>query len=548
MPANRLNRDQFASVLQNAAAAITVQDAAGALIYANQAAADLTGFPDPDALLSASPEERRGRFQVFDDKGEAVASGRWPAQLVRDLQRPQQTILRYGRDGDPADRWSISKATPVFDDAGKLLYVITATQDITDVMQGEERLRLLADASELLASSLDFDETLAKVAHLAVPRFADWAAVDLLEQGGSIRRLAMAGTERLSAERARDLHTRYSSRLDTVFGPERVIQTGVPILLPDLSPEMVRDAQLDEESLELLREIGLCSVIVVPLRARGRVLGAITFMAAESGRHYVRADLTLATELANHAALAVDNARLYEEAREAVDARDRVLSSVSHDLRTPLTTIRGMTQVLLRRVDRSSQLSSPQVLDRLSLLDRSAAQMSVLIDDILDLARLKAGRPLDLNRERLDLSELITQTLDRMRDEGSEPRIALEAEGGELSGEWDPRRLERVLRSMLAHVAKCNPRASALTVQIRRTTGNGQEARAEVLTLAEADTLNASEGADRSIRAQDATSRYITSDIDLEGARKIVEQHGGALAVEGREGQPVSIRMLLPLG
>src|SRR5207248_5955234 len=126
-------------------------------------------------------------------------------------------------------------------------------------------------------------------------------------------------------------------------------------------------------------------------------------------------------------ALAVDNARLYVELREALSARDRVLSSVSHDLRTPLTTIRGMAQVLLRRVDPASQLSSPQVLERLSLLDRAASQMSILIDDILDLARLEAGRLLDLNRESIDLAGLVNRAVDRLRDEGAGPRMAVEA-------------------------------------------------------------------------------------------------------------------------
>ena len=231
----RLNRDELKSILQHMADAITVQDSDGNLVYANDSAAQLTGFSSVDDLLGASAEERRNRFLVFDEKGEPLPSDRWPGHLVLESREPHQAILRFRAPGVADDRWSLAKAEPIFDQDGSLQYVVTATQDISDVMQGEERLRLLADASEFLASSTDFDETLAKVARLAVPRFADWASVDLVEEGGRIRRLAIACANPETEERARQISAPYPTRLDFAFGAGRVIQTGVPVLLPEIT-------------------------------------------------------------------------------------------------------------------------------------------------------------------------------------------------------------------------------------------------------------------------------------------------------------------------
>jgi signal transduction histidine kinase len=539
----RLNRDQLESILQHTADAITVQDAQGNLIFANDSAAELTGFSSVDDLIGASAEERRNRYLVFDEKGEPLPPDRWPGHLVLESREAHQAILRFRVLGTADDRWSIAKAEPIFDQDGSLQYVVTATQDVTDVMHGEERLRLLADASEFLASSTDFDETLAKVARLAVPRFADWASVDLVEEGGRIRRLAIACADPATEERARQISAPYPTRLDFAFGAGRVIQTGVPVLLPEVTEVQLREADLDSDSLKLLTDRRLCSVIVVPLRARGRVLGAITFMALESGRHYVRSDLTLAIELASHAALAVDNARLYAELRDALSARDRVMSSVSHDLRTPLTTIRGMAQVLLRRVDPVSTLSSPQVMERLSLLDRAASQMSILIDDILDLARLEAGRPLDLNTESLDLVALVSRTVDRLRDEGVGSWMAVEAEGGEVTGVWDARRLERVLRSLMSHAAKLGPPSTSLTVRVSRP-----EVGHDGLRWAEVAVIDAGDNGNSTKNEPPTAERYIVSDIDIDGARRIIEQHGGTLIIGSEDGKSAAIRMRLPLG
>lgn len=546
-----LSREQLESILRHADG-ITVQDPAGRITYANDAAAHAAGFESAAELLAASPEVLADRFEVFDESGEMLPPDRWPGVLALRSQVAQQSVLRFRDRATDSERWCAVRATPVLDANGQLEYEVSATQDITEVMRGEARLRLLADASELLGSSIDFDATLASVARLAVAQLSDWAAVDLLEPDGSMRRLAVACADRVTEERARELQSRYPPRLDAGFGPGQVIDTGRPILIQDITEQMLIDVAVDAENLRLLREIGLCSAMIAPLRARGRVLGAITFISVESHRRYTHIDLTLATELANCAALAVDNARLYQEAREAVLARDRVLATVSHDLRTPLTTIRGMAQVLLRRVDRSSALSAPQVIERISLLDRAAAQMNSLMDDVLDLARIETGRPLELHLEPANLLDLVTRTVERVRDDNGSHQVIMETHGSDFEGEWDVRRLERVLQNLLKNAIKFSQEGSTVTVGLRTfDDAAAGQSWFEVSVKDEGIGIPAVQQplifARRLDRQTPGQPGYMLPDIGLAGARQIAEQHGGTLTVSSVEEHGATFILRLPL-
>jgi PAS domain S-box-containing protein len=180
------------------------------------------------------------------------------------------------------------------------------------------RLEFLAGASHLLSSSLDYETTLASVARLAVPEVADWCIVDMLDATGAIQRLTIAHSDPSKLELARQLERKYPVDPHRGRGVAEVLRTGRSELYPVISDETLQEAAQDEEHLRLLRESAITSAMVVPLVARGRTLGAITFVAAESSQHYDEADLVFAEDLARRAALAVDNAGLYREARQAV--------------------------------------------------------------------------------------------------------------------------------------------------------------------------------------------------------------------------------------
>lgn len=198
-----------------------------------------------------------------------------------------------------------------------------------------QRLAFLAEASRILATSLNYEQTLTRLAEIAVPQLADWCTVDIIEEDGSVGHLAVAHVDEEKARWARELYERYPYDPNRTEGLPRVLRTGEPELYPDIPEAMVEASTNDPELLEILRAVGFTSVMIVPLLARGRTLGAITFVSAESQRHYGPADLEFVQDLASRAAIALDNARLYRDAQRAIKAREEFISIASHELKTP---------------------------------------------------------------------------------------------------------------------------------------------------------------------------------------------------------------------
>jgi signal transduction histidine kinase len=202
--------------------------------------------------------------------------------------------------------------------------VSKVVRDITERKRADAAAHFLTEVSDVLASSLDYKTTLASVARLAVPHIADWCAVHVKAEDGTIQQLALSHVDPAKVELAQEMQHRYLDDPNVPYGVPNVIQTGKPGLFARITDEQRVDAPDDAEPLRLLINLGLKSLMVVPLIAPGRTFGAITFVSAESGRYYDQADLALAQDLAHRAALAVDNARLYYRAQllnEELDQR-----------------------------------------------------------------------------------------------------------------------------------------------------------------------------------------------------------------------------------
>ncbi len=230
--------------------------------------------------------------------------------------------VRVTKDGRRLDV-SVS-ISPIADASGAVAGAAAITRDVTARKRTEVNQRFLAEASHLLASSLDVETTLTAIARLVVPTLADWCIVDVAEETSGLRRVEVAHVDPAKVAMAEDLQHRYPPDPDAQAGPAQVRRTGQPELVPEIADEVLVAGARDSEHLRLLRAVGLRSYLTVPLIALDQVLGTISFVDAESGRRFGSEDLALAEALAERAALAIDNARLYQEA-DAAEARYRGL-------------------------------------------------------------------------------------------------------------------------------------------------------------------------------------------------------------------------------
>ncbi|MCC7024749.1 MAG: PAS domain S-box protein [Thermomicrobiales bacterium] len=318
---------QLAAILDHVGDGVTAQDPSGHLIYANAAAARSLGFASAAELLATPLAEVGSRFSIFDENEHIIAPEDLPGRRALTRQSEQSALIRFLVHATGEERWAIVRSSPVTDEAGNVRFVVNVWQDATRQRRAECAQRFLAEAGEVLATSLDVEATLASIASLAVPRLADWCAVHLVRDDGTVEQVAVAHVDPDRIDRALQLQERYPVDPEADQGVHQVIRTGQPELIPEITEEMLVAGAIDAEHLDILRRVGLTSILVVPMIARGKTLGAISFVTAESGHTLDEHDLDLAQELARRAALAVENARLYHREqttrRLAEDARAR---------------------------------------------------------------------------------------------------------------------------------------------------------------------------------------------------------------------------------
>ena len=303
---------QLGAALGSLAEAVTVQDASGKLVYANEAAAAVLGFDSARDLLATPPEEIVERYETFLDDGSPLTLERLPGRRVLAGEHPEPLVVRAIEKATGEEHWRVVKATAVRGPRGMPRMAVNVVEDITEVKRAELTQRLLARAGEVLGSTLDADEALQRLAAETVPQLADWCSAHLVAPSGEIRSAAVAHVDPAMLEFAREYRERWPVQPDDPTGAPAVIRTGVSELM-EIPDRLIVESVSDPEQLALLRTLGLRSVMVVPIVGAGAPIGALSFVSAESRRMFVAADLALAEELGRRAGTAIEHARLYEE-------------------------------------------------------------------------------------------------------------------------------------------------------------------------------------------------------------------------------------------
>jgi signal transduction histidine kinase len=298
----------------------------------------------------------------------------------------------------------------------------------------------------------------------------------------------------------------------------------------------------------MLRSLGFGGYIVVPLIARGNILGTLSFVASEKSRRYDVDDLAVAEELGRRCAIAVDNARLFRDVQYALHARNELLSIVSHDLNNPLSVIGVYVDVLRRRITRPERADPERILEGIDKIGEASRKMRTLIAELLDVAHVQAGQLLDLDRSPTDIVAIARQAVAEHQAATDRHQITLDSELPELIGHYDQPRMERVLANLLSNAVKYSPGGGMIRVEVAREEADGGWARISVqdqgIGIPPADLPRIFQ---RFHRAGNVVGRVSGTGIGLTSARQIVEQHGGTIGATSGEGQGSTFVVRVPL-
>ena len=448
-------------------------DTFGTIRAANQATEELFGRPRYELigrpLAVYVPLESRGQFRSalasLINAGEReqwraalrVGGANRSVRLTVGVRRDQQGKAKYLRWLlQPASDGVTSTEAPR-DDGGSAPSTVerTIAGGAVPTIVGKSAW-LLSQAGAILGSSFDYELNLRSALELMIPWFADWAVLDLLSESTGIRRVAVVRASTEDRGTAALLARRPPSLGDPADPIARVLCGG--------PPELVKDTRAGDESApvstswgrEVIERLAPRSWITVALRARGRTIGALTFLTARSGRSFGLPQLLFAQQLADRAALAADNARLYDEAMRASEAKSAFLAVMSHELRTPLTAIIGYTELLAEGL--FGPVSAEQRL-QLGRVRESSEHLLHIVEEVLHYARLDARRE-HAEFEQVEVESLLDQAMTLIRPLAERKGLALHVEGPPERAQWrsDPGRVRQILVNLLGNAVKFTER------------------------------------------------------------------------------------------
>ncbi|WP_233595826.1 MULTISPECIES: PAS domain S-box protein [Corallococcus] len=472
----------------------------------------------------------------------------FPREIANALHDANRGILQDGvsvqreelLSHDNGIHTHLTNKFPLFDAAGEVSALCGIATDITERKRMETAQRFLADASRELVASLDNETTLQRVAELALPLLAELCVVFVRTAGMPLRPVAVADRSPSRAAHVREFLQRHPPAPEALHGPARILTTGRSET-SDASQGLLDPVALAEERWSEVRTLQGRPSLGVPLQARGRTLGVLFLLSPQSGRGYAPAELELAEELGRRAAVAIDNAQLYCSAQESIRARDEFLSIASHELKTPLTSMKLRVQQMESALKGPRPLPTDKVTRMLEVFKEQLQRLSRLAEHLLDVSRIN-DRRLDLRREEMDLVAVARNVTDHLAAQFEKTGCTLEMVAPEpVWGSWDRLRLEQVLINLLTNAMKYG---EGQPIQLEVT----RHARGARLVVEDHGLGIPPEAQGRIFeRFERAASRnYGGLGLGLFISRQIVDAHGGSIRVESTPGLGAKFIVELP--
>lgn len=429
--------------------------------------------------------------------------------------------------------------SPVRDLGGDIIGASDFARDITEKKHLETNLQYLYKAGEVLSSSLDYQKTLETVAELAVPHIADWCSVEMLDDNGSLDLVAVAHKDPQKVAWARKLRENTQTDLSASTGVPNVLRTGKPEIYSEISEELLKKTVKSKKEYALLKSVGLTSVIIVPICVKGKPVGTITFVSTETKRRFNQNDLDIAEELADRAGLAIHNAKLYKELQEAVQIRDDFIAIASHELKTPITSLKIYTQVLQQH---SKSNGWNQLLPSFNKINVQIEKLMRLIGDLLNVSKVQSGR-LELEWSTFNMYDLVKEIIESIQPTSTQ-EIRFNGKTN-LTVYGDKDRLGQIIINLLTNAIKYSPKSDKIVVKLNQNK--------QIIFVSVQDF---GIGIDKKYLSHIFEQFYQVNDpeektfpglgIGLYISREIARRHGGDITVDSQKGQGSTFTLTLP--
>lgn len=523
-------------VLESLPVGVWITDENGKILQGNPAGQRIWG-----GVRHVGPE-RYGEYKGWwADTGKRIAPAEWGmARAVRNAESSFGEVIHI-ETFDGKRKTIQASSLPMRGHDGKIIGALSVNEDITERIQVERELKLLAEASVVLGGSVELDTMIQGVAQLAAAHLGDWCVIDLLE-GEEFRRAAVA--HRRPEEQdgpVREL-LRHPPDLGSGCSFTRRLLSARKAVSGKVPPEILTAYLVDERHQEVLKELEPHSYLAVPLATRDRVLGILAIFSVDPERRYEASDHSAATELGRRVALAIENARLQEQTQRAHQMRKEMVAIVSHDLRNPLTAISLLAAGIEQDAEREN---APGLAADARSIQHAAEQMERLIRDMLDLAAIEAGR-LTIQPQPQELGRLLEEAREMLAPLAEQRRVSLRihSPGNPISLPCDRNRALQVISNLCGNALKFTPEGGTVTV---RAALEGDDVLISVSDTGKGISPEELPHIfDRYWRAKGAEQTAGVG-LGLAIVKGIVEAHGGSIRAESRQGEGSTFFVSLPV-
>lgn len=448
--------ENLESFIQNAPVGIHIVDANGIILFANKAELALFGYKE---------EEYIGRFikDFYFDPA-------YIEELDEELMREGKILNRYAKiickDGSLKE---VLINCNIYYENGKFKHTRCFTRDITQIRKAENLLKFLNKGGEELASTHDTNEALDKIIKFLIPGFADWIIINELQADGFGHLLKMGHSNPAKAKLAKKYRENHPIDFND---PKRgsvgyVMRTGEALLVPNISEEMVERGAQDNEHAEILKKLSIKSVMIIPMQAKGRPTGVVSFISCSEQKLFDESDFNFAKDFCNRIALTLENTKLYEEVKRDIEDRiaadekkNEFISIASHELKTPVTSLKAYTQILQATFIEDE---NPQAVEMLSKMDKQVDKLTRLIVDLLDVTKIEKGEMV-FEKEKFDFNIMVREIAEEMQRTTKTHKIILQLNPCDpIKG--DRNRISQVIVNFISNAIKYSPQKDEIVIK-----------------------------------------------------------------------------------